>query len=98
MEVPRFWRNEKQRYSPTIEQCGCCGEVEMSIRRPVCGKCGLVFEPEAVVRTDGVEVSTHRVVGKKMRVYFAKEVPEEPTLVAVRVDLGVRSVVESKIR
>lgn len=94
MEVPRFWRDKKQRYSPTTEQCGCCGGVEMSIRRPVCGNCGLVFEPETVTRTGDMEVSAHRVIGKKMRVYFTKEVPEEPTLVGVLVDLRVRSTVE----
>lgn len=77
MEVPRHWRLGPERKNPHIEQCDNCGHIEMVRRRPVCPECGLVFKAEKTEETRERSVAIHFVVGKKMKIYFAKEKPDK---------------------
>jgi len=94
-EVPRIWRLMKRTVDPKLSQCGNCGDVALEIGRPICRRCNLEFEYESVRIYDQVKTEAHRVVGKKMRVYFNEVFPpvEMPIQVELRrrvsVDVGV---------
>lgn len=96
-EVPRHWRLKKQRYSPSGSECGNCGDKAMEIGRPVCRRCGLVFEPENVTKTTDQTVNRHKVIGRSMRVYFVSPLAEKDRPIPIDLRLRIDSKEESRV-
>ena len=93
-EVPRNWRLMKKTVNPKVEKCGNCTDTDVSVGRPFCRNCGIVYEPVSRHGSDP-EFTSHRVRGKNLLIFISdlSTLEEMP----IQVDLGVRKKVAIEV-